>query len=217
MKREVDIDEISDGRRYHAGDMVKISCNDCKGCSKCCHDMGDSIILDPYDIYQLTLGLGMSFEALMSGDAPYVELAMADGIMLPHISMNNKRKSCRLLSDEGRCRIHDFRPGFCRMFPLGRVYENGSFSYFNQVYECDYPVKSKIKVKKWIGIPNIAEYEKFALAWHDYLIDVRQAVSDAEDISTAKAIMYGLIKRFYVDAYDPARPIYDQIEERMKL
>ena len=35
MNREVDINEISDGRRYRSGDMVKIGCSDCKGCSDC--------------------------------------------------------------------------------------------------------------------------------------------------------------------------------------
>ena len=45
MERNVDIDKISDGKRYGANDMVKVGCDDCRGCSACCHGMGDSIVL----------------------------------------------------------------------------------------------------------------------------------------------------------------------------
>lgn len=214
MKREIDINEISDGNRYKSTDMVKISCNDCQGCSKCCHDMGKSIVLDPYDVYQLTKGLKKSFNDLLSEDDPLIELSLVDGIMLPNITMENNRKSCRMLSDDGRCTIHDFRPGFCRMFPLGRIYENGSFTYFNQIYECDYPNKSKVKIKKWIGIENLSSYEKFVQKWHDYLEDVRRAVDEAEDTDTVRAINYGFVKQFFMEPYDVNVSFYEQIERR---
>lgn len=32
MRREVTLEEISDGRLYDANDMVKADCQDCKGC-----------------------------------------------------------------------------------------------------------------------------------------------------------------------------------------
>ena len=65
MKRNIDINEISDGKLYWPNDMVKADCGDCKGCSDCCKGMGESIILDPYDIYRLTTGLGVTFEQLL--------------------------------------------------------------------------------------------------------------------------------------------------------
>ena len=52
-----DLLEISDGKLYGNNDMAKISCHDCQGCSSCCQDMGESIWLDPYDVYQLTRNL----------------------------------------------------------------------------------------------------------------------------------------------------------------
>ena len=39
MLREVDIKDISDGRLYSSGDMVKADCLGCKGCSKCCKEI----------------------------------------------------------------------------------------------------------------------------------------------------------------------------------
>ena len=53
MERNVDIDKISDGKRYGANDMVKVGCDDCRGCSACCRGMGDSIVLDPMDLYRV--------------------------------------------------------------------------------------------------------------------------------------------------------------------
>ena len=52
MKRNVDLNEISDGRLYSANDMVKVECGDCAGCSACCQNMGTSVVLDPMDIWK---------------------------------------------------------------------------------------------------------------------------------------------------------------------
>lgn len=60
--------EISDGKLYGNNDMAKISCHDCTGCSSCCRDMGQSIWLDPYDVYQLTRNLKKSFEELLTNE-----------------------------------------------------------------------------------------------------------------------------------------------------
>ena len=56
MIRNIDMKEISDGNLYTANDMVKADCQDCKGCSACCRGMGDSIVLDPYDVWQMSAG-----------------------------------------------------------------------------------------------------------------------------------------------------------------
>ena len=52
MRREVTLEEISDGRLYEANDMVKTDCQDCKGCFDCCTGMGDSVVLDPLDVWR---------------------------------------------------------------------------------------------------------------------------------------------------------------------
>lgn len=216
MKREVDIDEISDGKRYHANDMVKISCSDCKGCSSCCHDMGNSIILDPFDIYQLTKGLNTTFDGLLGADKPVIELSMADGLLLPNLKMQEASNGCIFLNSDERCSIHSFRPGYCRLFPLGRIYEDGGFSYFNQIYECDYPNKSKIKVKKWIGIDNLQSYERFVLIWHDYLAKLREKIAVTEDVNEISKITVRFLEVFYRASYDTTKSFYEQFDERMR-
>ena len=66
MIRDIDINEISDGNRYSKDDMVRMGCNDCDGCHKCCTGMGDSIILDPYDVYELVKGTGTDMNRIFS-------------------------------------------------------------------------------------------------------------------------------------------------------
>ena len=59
MLRNIDLDEISDGKLYTAGDLAKVGCQDCEGCCDCCCQMGDTIILDPLDVWQLMAGGGI--------------------------------------------------------------------------------------------------------------------------------------------------------------
>ena len=53
MKRNVSLEEISDGRLYGEQDMVKADCHGCNGCHKCCTGMGNSVVLDPYDMRRM--------------------------------------------------------------------------------------------------------------------------------------------------------------------
>ena len=66
MLRNVSLEEISDGRLYGLNDMAKLGCNDCAGCSSCCRGMGNTIVLDPYDVWRLTGGLGVSLQQLLA-------------------------------------------------------------------------------------------------------------------------------------------------------
>ena len=134
MKRNIDLKEISDGRLYSSGDMVKVECHDCEGCSDCCQGMGDSIILDPMDIWRLHRGIKKDFSVLMGEN--YISLGVVDRMILPNLKMDVQKDACPFLNDEGRCSIHSCRPGLCRLFPLGRYYEENGFKYFIQIHEC---------------------------------------------------------------------------------
>ena len=133
------LEEISDGKRYGLNDMVRAACNDCAGCSSCCEDMGESIILDPLDIYELTKNLNTTFENLLKEQ---IELHVADGMILPDLKMPDK-DVCPFLQEK-RCSIHSFRPGICRVFPLGRIYEENRLDYFLQVEGCVKENRSKV-------------------------------------------------------------------------
>ena len=212
MKRNVTLAEISDGRLYGPNDMVKADCHGCKGCSQCCHGMGSSIILDPYDGYRLTKGLQKELAELI-GTA--LELNVVDGVILPNLRMAGEKEACFFLDEEGRCSIHAHRPGICRLFPLGRYYENGSFKYFLQTGECAETIRSKVKVSKWIDTPDLARNQQFVTTWHYLVNQVEELIQNSEDDAFRKNLNMFLLNTFYLTPYDKEGDFYQQFEERL--
>ena len=212
MKRNVTLAEISDGKLYGPNDMVKADCHGCKGCSQCCHGMGNSIILDPFDAYRLTSGLQKELAELI-GTA--LELNVVDGVILPNLRMTGEEEACFFLNEEGRCSIHAHRPGICRLFPLGRYYENGSFKYFLQTGECAETVRSKVKVSKWIDTPDLARNQQFVTKWHYLVNQVEELINQSEDDGFRKNLNMFLLNTFYLTSYDKERDFYEQFQERL--
>lgn len=205
MRRELELKDFTDGKLYHKNDMVKVGCNDCAGCSSCCQDMGNSIILDPFDVFQLTTNLSVSFEELMKDK---ISLHLVDGVILPSLhfierstSNENGHEICPFLNQEGRCSIHDFRPGFCRLFPLGRYYVNNSFHYILQDRECPKENKTKVKVQKWIDLPSFSSYEKFVNDWHYFLLKIETLLETSQNEEEKKTLHMHLLHTFYLQPY----------------
>lgn len=210
MERKIDMSEVSDGRFYTANDLVKADCGGCPGCSSCCRGMGSSILLDPLDIHRLCGGLHTDFSSLM---ADKIELNIVDSLILPNLKMAGSGEACTFLNADGRCSIHAFRPGICRLFPLGRFYEGHSFKYFLQVHECPKENKAKVKVKRWLDTPDLKKYEKFIGDWHYYLKDLQKEVeADPERI---KQVSMELLNRFYIMPYDQGKDFYEQFYKRL--
>lgn len=213
MKRKISLEEISDGKLYGVNDLVKADCNGCSGCSACCQGMGNSIILDPLDLYRIEEHLGKSFKELLQNE---IELNVVDGVILPNLKMSDDSEQCSFLSAEGWCTIHSFRPGVCRLFPLGRYYENGSFQYFLQVHECSRENKTKVKVRKWIDTPDLKTYEKFVTDWHYFLDDVEKLLERTQKDGDRKQINLYLLNSFYLRPYPSDKSFYESFYERLK-
>ena len=212
MKREVRMEEISDGKLYTANDLVKADCGDCEGCSACCRDMGTSIVLDPLDIHRLTGGLGVTFEQLL---AKHVELNVVDGLILPNMKMSEEQNCCAFLDENGRCSVHALRPGICRLFPLGRFYENREFRYFLQTHECRKENRTKVKVKKWIDVPDFKQYEKYIKDWHYFLVDLQERLLRTADETVIKKINMLVLQSFFLEPYKKEEDFYVQFDERL--
>ncbi len=204
--------KIQPQKLYTANDMAKIGCHDCAGCSSCCRDMGESIWLDPYDVFQLTTNLGKTMEELLSQEA---ELHVEDGLILPNIRMHGENEpKCSFLNEDGRCAIHAFRPGFCRLFPLGRNYEDGKLTYFVLPEACLAEVKSKVKINKWLNVPKLKDYEAFLVKWHGLTKALREFYADNQgEDAIIKAINMKFLQIFYLTPYEQT-DFYGQFEER---
>lgn len=198
-------------RLYELRDMVKVGCHDCEGCSACCQGMGDTVILDPFDVYRLTVGLGKPFEVLLT---ECVELHVEEGLILPNLQMTGENNSCVFLNKEGRCSIHSLRPGLCRTFPLGRNYEDGKLTYFMLEQECPKENKTKLKVEKWIDTPDLQKNQDFLVKWHYLLKGLRKQAAALEG-EQLKQVNMLLLHIFYLRPYAEKADFYSQFEERI--
>lgn len=202
-----------DMKLYGLNDMVRAGCNDCKGCSDCCRGMGQSILLDPYDIWQLETHLGETFAGLMREK---IELHMEERLILPNLKMQGEAECCGFLNEEGRCGIHAFRPGLCRLFPLGRNYEEQKQQYFLLEDVCPND-RTKVKVKKWLAIPDSRKYTDFLVKWHDLRKNLQKEIAEKEESEPdmIKNRNMELLHIFYEEQYMP-EDFYGQFEERLQ-
>lgn len=214
MLRECNLDEISDGKKYSINDMVKADCDDCKGCSACCHGMGSSIVLDPLDVHRLMSHFQTRFEVLLEDK---IELNIVDGVILPNLKMNTQAEGepCVFLDAEGRCSIHEDRPGICRIFPLGRVYEDNSFSYILQIHECQKENRSKVKVSKWIDTPDLKKNQQFITDWHYFLKAAQARLAAGGEEELIKRIAMQILQYFYIEPYHADSDFYEQFDKRL--
>jgi len=206
------LEEISDGRIYGLQDMVRAACNDCEGCHACCEDMGDSIILDPLDVYMLQKNLGVTVESLIEKK---IELRMVDGLILPNMMMSEETNCCIFLNPEGRCSIHSFRPGICRLFPLGRIYDEEGLSYFLQSEGCIKQNRSKVKVAKWLDTPELKRNQQYLIDWHAFRKQMEEIIEDTTDEKMVKTITMFLLNIFFIQPYEVNEDFYKQFYERL--
>lgn len=213
MKREGSLSSLTDGKIYRSSDMARLGCNDCEGCSACCRNMGNSVVLDPYDVWRLERGLEIPFAQMIGNQ---VMLSVVDGLILPSLNMETQTGACPFLNEKGRCSIHAFRPGICRLFPLGRYYHADEFSYVLMTGECKKQNRSKVKIEQWISEPNIKAYEQFVLSWKKILETAREASEnlchteasssinqeqEEELLAKQKQISLELLQKFYFSSY----------------
>lgn len=193
------LEEISDGKLYELNDMAKVGCHDCQGCHECCTGMGDTILLDPYDVYRLSRGLGKTVDELMAGP---IELHMEEGLILPNLKMSDTTEACTFLNEEGRCSIHEYRPGICRLFPLGRNYAKEHVNYFVLKDECPARGKTKVKVSKWLSQENIKDYQKYLVDWHNLTKAMRQEMLSSEDEAYKQQTTMLFLQLFFMKPYE---------------
>lgn len=97
-------------------DPFQAAC-DTDGCAANCCTKSAPIVLNPYEIALICSASGMSYEDLLD----IVETDRANAFPLVMLPRN---PACHFFSGRG-CRIYAARPLACRLYPLGRVYENG--------------------------------------------------------------------------------------------
>lgn len=246
-------------RFYNSTEMARVSSSACAGCGACCRGMGDTVVLDPYDIWLLTNGLHRDFRELLDES---IDLHIEEKLILPHLAMRDssaaeaeggstsrqvfsdstknphepsnrsgseggseeKRKQegysedCFYLGTDGKCTIHEFRPGICRLFPLGRQYEGDKVSYFVVEGGCVRSGRglSKVRIDKWLGIPELDRYEQFKARWHTLVRSLQTMLSAQSSVEIVRQINRYFLQVFFMTPYR-GRDFYLQADRRIHL
>ena len=210
-------------RLYTSRDMVRVQNPNCEGCGACCRDMGDSIVLDPYDVCMMTHHLGRSFSEMNGNE---IGLHVDRGMILPHLNMKKIESTgsndadnvlaCSFLNEDGRCSIHAFRPGLCRLFPLGRDYDGTGFRYFVVEDACPKPGKSKVRVEQWLGVTDLKQYEAFISSWHYFVRQAQETLAAIEDPEYQQRLNLFFLQVFYATPYSPVEDFYHLFEMRLE-
>ena len=202
------LNEISDGKLYDVEDIVKADTGGCNGCSDCCYDVGELVVLTPFDVYEIVSYLNIEFNQLIDDK---IILRENNKILLPYLNMQ-ENKRCSFLNNKDRCMIHSKRPNICRLFPLGRVYKDNTFKYFLQVGNCPKENLNDVKVRDWVGIENYEQNKKFILDWHNFTKALSFRLKFVRDEEELKEINKILLDNFYNIKPNDGEDFYCQFE-----
>jgi Fe-S-cluster containining protein len=106
----------TDARILSEADFIQLSCG-VNGCSSNCCTKSAPIVLNPYEIALICRESNLSYEDLLD----IVDTGRANSfplVMLP------RDPHCHFWTGKG-CRIYRARPLACRLYPLGRVFDQG--------------------------------------------------------------------------------------------
>ena len=73
--------------------------------------------------------------------------------------------------------------------------------------------RSKIRIKKWLDIPDLPRYEDYVCSWHYLLMDLQTHIERAGDESYQKQVSMYVLQNFYLTPY-PEEGFYEAFQER---
>ncbi len=190
----------ADAKVLGPDDPFSVFC-DAKGCAANCCTKSAPIILNPYEIALICSESGMSYEDLL--DVVDTDRAKSFPlVMLP------RDPACHFWTGKG-CRIYRGRPLACRLYPLGRVFENGngkSYIVHPELNICSglSSSPSPNTVADYLKSQEVDVQIRMADAWIEFVSDVeRLPLQDAPVTSVA----------FHMLVYSPDTPPSQEIVE----
>lgn len=192
-------------------DAVELSCGT-DGCAANCCTHGPHIILHPYEIALICSAAGLSYEDLLD----VVETDRVNGfplVMLP------REPRCHFWTGQG-CRIHAARPLACRLFPLGRVHEDGRSSLVlpDRNRCAGLAAAPRKTVGEYLRRQDTAVQIAMHDAWIDFVKDVeRLDLPDAPVTSVAfHLLVYSPDTPPSRDPLDPSAPVEQRFLLRLE-
>ena len=97
---------------------------------------------------------------------------------------------------------------------MGRQYSEEDIQYFVLEGACPAPVKTKVKIAKWVERPEFKEHEEFLLQWHTFKKLCLEKLSKVQDDTYHKQLLMYIFQLFFRKPY-PANGFYPEFLERL--
>jgi len=171
-------------------DLLQLTCG-AAGCSSTCCKATAPIVLNSYEIARICKATALPYEDLLD----VLDTDRAKGfplVMLPRDPV------CHFWTATG-CRIYEARPLACRLFPLGRVFENNrSHIVLPEVNRCSGLVQAPAKtIKAYLQEQDTSLFIEMADRWIEFVSHIeRLPLQDAPVTSVA----------FHMLVYSPDTP-----------
>jgi len=152
----------ADARVLADSDLLQLRCG-AAGCSATCCKAATPIVLNPYEVARIRKASGIPYEDLL--DVFDTDRAKSFPlVMLPRDPV------CYFWAETG-CRIYEARPLACRLFPLGRVFDNGlSHIVLPEVNRCSGLVSAPSwTVAGYLEEQDAALYSEMADRWIEFV------------------------------------------------
>jgi Fe-S-cluster containining protein len=157
----------ADARVLRDTDLLQLTCG-AAGCSSTCCKATAPIVLNPYEIARICKATGRSYEDLLD----VLDTDRAKGfplVMLP------RDPACHFWTETG-CTIYGARPLACRLFPLGRVFEDGrSQIVLPEMNHCTGLVPAPARtVSAYLQEQDTALFIEMADRWIEFVSDIER-------------------------------------------
>ncbi|NTU59270.1 MAG: YkgJ family cysteine cluster protein [Chlorobiaceae bacterium] len=146
-------------------------------CLKCCESK--KIQVNPYEIARLARNLGISTTEFIAG---YTD---GNGTFLKFDEQNR----CTFLGPEG-CLVHADRPLVCRLYPLGRHFNDRKEEWFSEIEpdtECRGEYGDDTSIENYLAEQEVQAYTQAADSYLDLLWEMMNLLEETADDEGASA------------------------------
>ncbi len=163
MRQIIDFNKDMQEKKLH--NTFKFRC--VKGCKECC-SMND-VALYPFDIMQICQRLNITSHEFHQRYSRFWFDSKAK-VLRCYL----KTSPVCVFFDEG-CKIYDSRPARCRLFPLGRMFnQDDTIQYYIPKEKCiGFDSKQKHTIQSWLDSCGIKEKDFMIKEWTQFIIEMK--------------------------------------------
>ena len=142
-------------------------CFECvpESCDLRCCTTGHPLVLSPFEVHRISKFTGISYDIL---EDDYFKESYDPGNGFPLVTIN-REKVCPFLKNR-TCSIYTVRPLVCRLFPLGKLFNNGfSYVFLSENACAGFDAPTRQTVTGYRKKQDTAIYDKMWEVWVDFI------------------------------------------------